>query len=306
MSDRSPRVSIVTPSFNQGPFLAETIESVLAQEGDFFIDYIISDGGSTDDSVRVIEKYDELLKSGRWPIKCRGIDYRWWSRKDDGQADAVNQGMAAARGEIIGWVNSDDIFEPGALGEACAFFVAHPEIDLIYGRGAHIAEDGGFLEWYPTEPFDSKRLLQTCYICQPAAFFRRLVVERLGPLNVQLHYCLDYEYWLRAAEAVSIAYLEKHLASVRLYQETKTLSNRVGAYGEAIAVLKERFNHVPGEWVYGWSKAKLNERAAGGGPGHKSGFPPALIWLTLTEYVRINKRLPLREFLAWLRPRASI
>src|SRR5574340_1418719 len=116
-----PVITVVTPSFNQGRFIDETIRSVISQEGDFYLEYLIMDGGSTDETVDIIKKYDRLIKEGKWPVKCRGIEYRWVSEKDNGQADAVNKGFKIARGEILGWLNSDDTYLPGALGKALKY-----------------------------------------------------------------------------------------------------------------------------------------------------------------------------------------
>src|SRR4030065_830719 len=110
----SPLVSVVTPSYNQGRYIEETIKSVLSQEGDFRIEYLIMDGGSTDNSVEVIKKYDRLLKEGRWPVKCLGITYSWTSEKDKGQTDAINKGFAGCTGEILNWINRDDRPTPAA------------------------------------------------------------------------------------------------------------------------------------------------------------------------------------------------
>ena len=107
--------SIITPSYNQGEFLAETIESVIGQAGDFYIDYIVIDGGSTDNSVDVIRGYQASLNRMQWPIACRGITFSWVSERDEGQTDALMKGFGAARGEIFAWLNSDDVYLPGAL-----------------------------------------------------------------------------------------------------------------------------------------------------------------------------------------------
>jgi len=126
-------VTIVTPSYNQGQFIEETINSVLSQEGDFFIQYIIADGGSTDNSVEIIKKYEKLLKEKKYPVRCKGIEYIWWSRKDRGQSHAINQGFKIAKGDILAWINSDDYYEPGAFDYIFDMFRKHPHIDMIYG-----------------------------------------------------------------------------------------------------------------------------------------------------------------------------
>lgn len=103
-------ISIVTPSFNQGRFLEQTINSVITQEGDFYIDYIVADGGSTDNSVAIIKKYDDLIKSKEFICQCRGIEFSWWSQKDNGQPEALNNAFGRAKGDILAWINSDDYY----------------------------------------------------------------------------------------------------------------------------------------------------------------------------------------------------
>lgn len=134
--------SIITPSFNQGKYISQTIESVLSQAGNFFIEYIIADGGSTDNSVEVIKHYEKLLKNGQFPVACNGIEYRWWSHKDYGQSNAINSGLAVARGDVLAWLNSDDYYEDGALKKVATFFDLHPGFDLLYGSGFMVDEPG--------------------------------------------------------------------------------------------------------------------------------------------------------------------
>jgi glycosyltransferase involved in cell wall biosynthesis len=292
-------ISIVTPSFNQGRFLVQTIESVLSQEGDFRIDYTVADGGSTDDSVGIIKKYEHLVKAERYPFKCQGIGYRWWSRKDNGQSAAVNEGLKVSTGEVIGWLNSDDTYAPGALNAVARFFREHPDVDMVYGRGAHTDEGGVIVEWVPTRPFDLKSLLRQNFLPQPAVFFRKTLIDKIGFLNENLHFCMDYDYWLRAARKTDPAYLERHLANLRLHGDTKTLSKRLEVYEETIALLKRKFRFVPGEWIYGWSKAKANQRSRRGGLINETLFLIDFFQLFVSKYLQINKRLPLREFFSW-------
>jgi glycosyltransferase involved in cell wall biosynthesis len=165
--------SIVTPSYNQGRFLEEAIRSVLGQKGDFHIDYIITDGGSTDDSVEIIKKYERLLADGKLQIGCRGIRYRWVSEKDKGQADAIEKGFALTSGDIGAWLNSDDVYFNDEVFAAVARYFNSEDIDLLIGNGILIDRGGNFIGNYQTEKIDIKELIFLDYhILQPSAFLR--------------------------------------------------------------------------------------------------------------------------------------
>jgi glycosyltransferase involved in cell wall biosynthesis len=247
-----PLVSIVTPSYRQSRYIADTIRSVLAQEYPN-LEYLVMDGGSTDGTVEILKQYEDRLA--------------WRSEKDGGQADAINKGLRLAKGEILGWLNSDDTYEPGAISKIVQYFRTHPDVGVVYGEGHHIDAHGHYVERYPTEPFDSQRLQETCFICQPAAFFRAEVFHAVGPLDANLLYCPDYEYWLRAAKRFRIGYVAEHLANSRLHAETKTLSRRVQAHEEILRVVKRQCGRVPIPWIktytYFYLMEKLQPNLAG-------------------------------------------
>lgn len=244
-------VSIVTPSYNQGGFLAATIESVISQAGDFFLDYIIVDGGSTDNSVEIMKRYDDLLQRGGWNVPCKGITFRWHSEKDKGQADAVNKGFAQAKGEILGWLNSDDTYLPGAVAKVLESFLANPDTVMVYGNAWYTAKNGTITEKYRSEPFNLKRLAEISIICQPTVFLRREALHEVGELDTSLHTCLDYDLWIRLGKRFEgrIAFTEEYLATSRMYAENKTLSQRDHIYNETMAVVKRHYGFVPGVWI---------------------------------------------------------
>jgi len=223
----NPLFSIVIPSFNQARFLEATLDSVLSQEG-VDLEAIVFDAGSTDGSIDI--------------LRARESDPRlsWKCERDFGQAHAINKGLRAARGGILAYLNSDDVYFPGALATVAREFEAHPSTLFVYGRAHHLNEDGSYMEDYPSEPWDYDRLQWVCYLCQPAVFWRRGALDRFGFFDDSLHFAMDYEYWLRAGAHTAFRYLESSvLAGSRLHGDTKTLSQRVRVHREILSVVQK-------------------------------------------------------------------
>ena len=283
-----PLVTVVTPSFNHGRFIRETIESVLGQ-GYPNIEYLVMDGGSTDGTVAILRGYGDRV--------------RWVSEPDRGQANAINKGWRRARGSILAYLNSDDTYLPGAVERAVERLHAEPDAALVYGEGYHVDEAGQIIERYPTEPFKLARLEETCFICQPTVFVQHDVVERVGFLDESLNYCMDYDLWIRAARLGRFAYIPEYLATTRLHAGTKTLGQRARVHAEIVRTVYRHFGHVTPNWVYAYAYAVLDSWARGT-PVADARFRLALIAVSFATFLRYNRRVPAAEFVrlgGWLR-----
>ena len=239
-------ISVITPSLNQCGYIEKTLRSVLSQDIPD-LEYVVVDGGSTDKTLEILNRFTPEL--------------RWISEGDRGQADAVNKGIRATNGEIIGWLNSDDIYYPGALGKVAALFERYPHMDVMYGDAWYIGADDEIITPYATEAWNPERLKGTCYLCQPAVFFRRRVVDRFGFLDVRLGYCMDYEFWLRLSEGgARFLYVPEMLAGSRLHPSAKSLAVRMKAIQETNRMLLRKFGHVPDQWLLSYARIWLNRR----------------------------------------------
>jgi len=239
-----PTVSIITPSYNQGKYIEQTILSVISQEGHFYLEYIVIDGGSVDDSVNVIKKYEQIITENRYLVKCNGIDYRWISESDGGQSEALNKGFMMAKGDVITWLNSDDTYLDGTIGKVIKEFLSHPNVSLIYGDCNIVDSENNLIKKWETGPFSKKTLSRYCPLAQPAAFFRGTILREIGLLNTSLHFALDYEYWVRIYKGgYRVKKLDAILANYRLHSECKTFS-LYNSTGELLCVAFQYFTNA--------------------------------------------------------------
>lgn len=227
MSMSQPRVSIVTPSLNQGAFIADTISSVLAQDYPG-IEYLVVDGGSTDRTLDILRSF--------------GDQVAWVSETDGGQSDAINKGWRMTGGEIVAWLNADDLYRPGAISKVMSFFCEHPDIDLVYGDCDYLNEQGQVVGRHQARSAMGADLLRSSVsiISQPTAFLRRRVLQTVGLLDETLDCVMDFELFLRVASRHQIGYLPECLAAFRVHAGAK--SSRLSARLEAERVqVYERF-----------------------------------------------------------------
>lgn len=207
-SQNLPLVSVLTPSFNSATFIGETIQSVLLQDYPN-IEHIIVDGGSTDDTVEILRKYPHL---------------KWVSEPDQGQSDALNKAFAMSKGEIIGWVNADDLYEAGVIKKVVNYFLTNPKATIVYGNCTVFGPKGETLEYWHT-PYNHQKLLEPWRgfhgAYQPAIFYRREVLDRIGHWAVDLHYAMDYDILLRASEFYTFDYLDADIARFRRHTQQK-------------------------------------------------------------------------------------
>jgi glycosyltransferase involved in cell wall biosynthesis len=209
-----PRITLVTPSYQQAQFLERTIRSVLDQ-GYPDLEYFVLDGGSQDGSRDIIERYAHRLAY-------------WTSEKDAGQSAAINNGLRRASGEVVGWLNSDDTLAPGSLWRLGRFYALHPKVDLLYGHTYTIDADDRVLRRMVSVPTDADELIHYTpnIFSQPGTTWRRHIHEQLGYLDESLQYTMDCDFWIRAAKRFTLRCLPTHLGNLRIHGATKSSSQR--------------------------------------------------------------------------------
>jgi len=255
-----PLVSIITPSFNQARFIEETIRSVIEQDYPQ-IEYLIVDGGSTDGSREIIERY-----AAQYPQRLG-----WWvSEPDRGQTDASNKGFARARGDILAWINSDDTYLPHAVSEAVAELQAHTEAAMVYGDANLVDEDGQVLGPFPARQTDYRRLRRGyVHIPQQSSFFRADFWRQVGPLDPSFYFAMDYDLWVRMARRAPLVYTPRLWANFRLHASGKSVASDDRCWPEMLRVHYREgggpiswlvFKARVRPWLYGWLPVSLRVR----------------------------------------------
>ncbi|HEV7298070.1 MAG TPA: glycosyltransferase family 2 protein [Tepidisphaeraceae bacterium] len=233
------KISIVTPTLSGLPLLRQTAESILSQAGDFDLQWIVVDGGSTDGTVEWLSSLNDLRMT-------------FTSERDKGQSDAINKGLAAADGDVVAWLNCDDLYVPGALAAVAGAFANHPDAQWLVGRYEVISLDGtrmrqGVVNYKRRrlERYSLSQLLTENIIPQPAVFWRRAFGERVGPLDLSLYYTMDYDLWLRMATVSPPLVIDDLLANFRHHATSKSGQLNRAQFDEQHAVMKR---YTPSPW----------------------------------------------------------
>lgn len=235
------RISIVIPSFNHVGYLRTALESVLGQAGEFETEVWVVDGGSTDGTVGLLQSY--------------GSRVRWVSEPDRGQSDALNKGFRLVTGDVVGWLNSDDLYQPGALAAVAQAFRRHPAVEWVHGR-ADVIDTAGRVcrRWvsaykrYRCRAYSYSRLLTENFVQPNTVFWRRTLTDRVGGVDPSLHLAMDYDLWLRFARSSAPLYIDSPLACFRWYPASKSGSRYVEQFREARAIARR---YEPGrQWAH--------------------------------------------------------
>lgn len=215
------KFTVVTPSWNQGAYLAETLHSVITaadRAPEVEVEHWVIDAGSTDQTL-------EILRNQKFAC--------WVSEPDQGQTDALNKGFSRASGEIVSWLCSDDLLEPDAIAKVAESFRTEPRPDVVYGDYYFLEGQTGWKRRKQARPFSVDTLRRHNFLGQPSVFFRKELLDRFGPLDTTLRFCMDHEFWLRIAGQTTWFYVPEPLASMRLHADAKTSAQLAPAWWEA-------------------------------------------------------------------------
>ena len=245
------KISIITTNYNTDKYLKKTIKSVLNQKGNFELEYIITDGGSTDSSLDIIKKYDREVKDGKWGSK---VIYKYKSEKDKGQSNGINKGLRMGTGDIIGVLNADDIYTKGTLDKVVKYFKDNPECMWLTGYCKIIDENDKQIKKYITEYKNRKLrrftfnqlLIENC-ISQPSTFWRKSVMDDVGYIDESLHYSMDQEYSARIASKHKLHLIPEYLAEFRFTSDTKTGSSIEKTLSESKMIAKK---YSKNKWIF--------------------------------------------------------
>jgi glycosyltransferase involved in cell wall biosynthesis len=220
-----PKITVVTPSFNQGQYVEQTILSVLGQDYPT-LEYFVYDGGSMDNTVDVVQQFADRITA-------------WKSEPDGGQANAINQAFERSSGEILCWINSDDFLLPGALRRVARWFQGKADTPaLIYGRALLFREKSEWGKVQSPPPHDIEHLKKLDYIVQPSSFWTRALWEKTGPLDGSMHYAFDWDWYLRACQHGTLTLVDDLFSAYRFHADHKTSAGKEDRWAELVEVIR--------------------------------------------------------------------
>ncbi|MCF6262711.1 MAG: glycosyltransferase [Xanthomonadales bacterium] len=230
----NPLITIAVPSLNQGSYLNAALESIFQQ--DLPVEVFVMDGGSTDDSLEIIKQWESQLAG-------------WRSHPDEGQAAAINEGIAQGTAPYVCWLNSDDLYYPGGLKKMLATLQAEDQAPFVYGRCWTISASGKKLLPYLTMPFIPWLFANFCFIAQPATLIKRTAWDSVGGLNESMQMAFDYDLWWRLFKSYNFTkYLREFVAATRAHKDTKTSNYTELHYQESVEVVRVNWGSIPKKW----------------------------------------------------------
>jgi glycosyltransferase involved in cell wall biosynthesis len=237
------KFSIVTPTYNSDKFLSETIQSVISQKGDFTIEYIIVDNDSQDDTIKTVRKYQRMLENSDCRIHCKGVEIKYFQEKDSGMYDAINKGFSRAAGDVYAWINSDDVYLPGAFGIIARSFESYPEVKWIKGITSYINEFSTLYEVGPCYLYDQDWLRNGVYgreayfVQQDSVFWRAALWSAAGGIDTRFRRAGDYSLWIKFSKHAPLHSLKAYISCFRKVKGQ--LSQDVDAYRKECALISD-------------------------------------------------------------------
>ncbi|MDO8523671.1 MAG: glycosyltransferase [bacterium] len=248
-------LGIVTPTYNQAQFVRQTMESVLSQEGDFSIDYIVINDGATDSTKEVLDQCKRDFDEGRIPKKCNEVAFRVVHRENRGQTPTINQGLSMVRGNVLAWMNSDDYYLPGAFQAVADTYREDPSVDFFYADCLKVREGSDkkpTIEPRP-RPDETLKSLRERGNSFDMNFFTRRIIEKVGYPDESLNYCMDLDLWFRIFSAGKAKYVPYTVAAFRIWPGSKT-SRKQAEFAKERAAIAARYggNIIPSRKIYQW------------------------------------------------------
>lgn len=280
-----PKISIITPSYNQGKFIERTIKSVLNQNYPN-LEYIVMDGGSTDETLSILKKYQDRLT--------------WVSKKDNGQAHAINKGLKIATGEILAYLNSDDTYQPETFATVAKYFKSHPKANFIYGEGRLIDKNDNEIGFYQSKICNHQILAKHCPISQPTTFWTTKVYQQIGEFNEKYQFTMDYEYWIRVSKKFKLNYLKnKVLANARIHQNAKTSAFNTQLHLDAIKAVKAHYGTINSDWINNYNHSRFFSKEKN--LFYYSGLILGSIFLNLVWNKKFPDKNDRSQYITWIK-----